>query len=148
MWFWVVLLAIGTFVIAAGAVGSVTGTMAQRPRRSVYDLAEATHFVADRLPEEVTARLSYDEVEAVLLAHCDFLAEEGLASGRAADTIGEDLVLISEDESTAWILGRLESTDQEIADSDVVAVLDVERDYYGAIGMFGPQVSGAEPSDP
>ncbi|MCZ7628560.1 MAG: hypothetical protein M5U19_05670 [Microthrixaceae bacterium] len=145
MWFWVILLAVGTFVIAAAAVGSVTGTLAQRPRRSVYDLAEATHFVADRLPDEVTARLSYDDVEAVLGAHCDYLTARGLASGRASDDIGEDLVLISEDDSTAWIIGSLEEAGLEIPDEDVVVVLEVEQDYYHAIGMFGPEVADAGP---
>lgn len=141
MWFWWVLLAIGTFVIATAAVGSVTGTMARLPRRSVYDLVEATHFVADRLPEDMTARLSYDDVEAVLGAHCDYLTARGMASGRAADDIGEDLVLISEDDATGWIIGRLEEAGQVISDEDVVAVLEVERQYYRAIGMFGPVVS-------
>ncbi|MEZ5239285.1 MAG: hypothetical protein R2716_10180 [Microthrixaceae bacterium] len=142
MWFWVLLLAVGTFVIAAGAVGSVTGTMAQRSRRSVYDLAEATHFVADRLPPEVTARLSYDDVEAVLAAHCDFLAESGMASGRAADDPGEQLVLISEDGALAWVLGRLGQLAVEIDDADVVTVLEAELEYYRAIGLVGPEVSG------
>lgn len=146
MWLWWVLLAIGTFVIAAAAVGSVTGTLAQRPRRSVYDLAEATYFVADRLPADITARLSYDEVEAVLGAHCDYLTARGLASGRAADDIGEDLMLISEDDSTAWIIGNLEESGLEISDEDVVVVLEVEADYYRAIGMFGPEVADAQPN--
>ncbi len=140
MWLWWVLLALGTFVIAAAAVGSVTGTMAQHPRRSVYDLVEATHFVADRLPDDLTARLSYDDVEAVLGAHCDYLTARGLASPRAADQIGEDLLLISEEDSTAWIIGELEEAGREIADEDVVTVLDVEQSYYRAIGMVGPEV--------
>lgn len=145
MWFWWILLAIGTFVIAAAAVGSVTGTLATLPRRSVYDLAEATHFVADRLPEDVTARLSYDDVEAVLGAHCDYLTARGMASGRAADDIGEELVVISEDDATAWIIGNLEDADLGIPDEDVVVVLEAEADYYRAIGMFGPEVTDARP---
>ncbi|MCO5317708.1 MAG: hypothetical protein M9942_04635 [Microthrixaceae bacterium] len=145
MWFWVILLAIGTFAIAAGAVGSVTGTLAQRSRRSVYDLAEATHFVADRLPGEVTARLSYDDVESVLGAHCDYLAEKGMASGRAVDDPGEELVLISEDDATAWVIGAMDRLGIEVSDEDVVSVLEVEQDYYRAIGMFGPEVSEQGP---
>lgn len=148
MWFWWMLLAIGTFVIATAAVGSVTGTLANSPRRSVYDLAEATHFVADRLPDDMTARFSYEEVEAVLGAHCDYLTARGLASGRAADDIGEDLVLISEDDVTAWIIGTIEEAGLEMPDEDVVVVLEVEADYYRAIGMFGPEVAdvGTEPA--
>ncbi|MFV0316047.1 MAG: hypothetical protein ACK5O2_03675 [Microthrixaceae bacterium] len=150
MWIWIVALGVGTFVIAAASVGSATGTLAQRPRRSVYDLAEATHFVADRLPDELTARLSYDQVDAVLGAHCDYLAERGVASGATDDTVGDDLVVVVDEEVVAWILGRLEELAEhdaddageatQVDDDDVVAVLEVEQQYYEAIGMFGPQV--------
>ena len=103
-----VLLAIGTFVIAAASIGSVTGTLAQRPRRSVYDLAEAIEFVADRLPRRSLQSSSYDDVDAVLGAHCDYLTAKGVASAKAADDIGEDLVVVADDEPVAWILGRLD----------------------------------------
>ena len=140
MWFWIVLLAVGTFVIAAASIGSVTGTLARRPRRSVYDLGEATGFVADRLPPEVTAVVSYEDVDAVLSAHCDYLEQLGVASEKAADDIGEDLVVVADDEPVAWILGRLEDRAVDIDDTHVVVVLDAEQDYYRAIGVIGPEV--------
>ncbi len=140
MWLWIVLLAVGTFVIAAASIGSVTGSLAIRPRRSVYDLAEAVDFVADRLPRELTAELSYDDVQAVLEAHCDYLAAKGIASERSADDIGDQLVVLGDDEPLAWILGRLEELGVEIEDADVLSVLDVEQQYYEAIGLIGPTV--------
>lgn len=142
-WIWIVLLVLGTFVIAAASIGSVTGVLADKPRRSVYDLAEATQFVADRLPDDLTARLSYDDVDAVLGAHCDYLAEAGIASTKADDDIGENLVVVEDNEPVAWILGRLDALDAEIDDSDVVVILDVEQQYYEAIGVIGPQVGGS-----
>lgn len=144
-WIWIVLLVLGTFVIAAASIGSVTGVLAEKPRRSVYDLAEATQFVADRLPDDLTARLSYDDVDAVLGAHCDYLAEAGIASTKADDDIGENLVVVEDDEPVAWILGRLDDLDIEIDDSDVVVILDTEQQYYEAIGVIGPRVSGSGP---
>jgi len=142
MWIWVVLLVICTFVIAAVSVGSVTGSLSVRPRRSVYDLPEAVGFVADRLPGEVTARVSYTDVEAVLGAHCDYLAAKGVASSRTADDVGDALVLVPDDEPVAWILGRLDDDelDRDLADDDVVTILEVEQGYYEAIGAIGPQV--------
>ncbi|MGI9576789.1 MAG: hypothetical protein ACR2OH_01160 [Microthrixaceae bacterium] len=142
-WIWIVLLVVGTFVIAAASIGSVTGVLADKPRRSVYDLAEATQYVADRLPDEMTARLSYEDVDAVLGAHCDYLAEAGIASSKADDDIGENLVVVEDDEPVAWILGRLDDLGFEIADEDVVRILDVEQQYYEAIGVIGPQVDGS-----
>ena len=49
IWWWIVLSVIGVFVIAAVSIGVVSSSLAQRPRRSVYDLLEAVDFVADRL---------------------------------------------------------------------------------------------------
>lgn len=146
MWVWVVLAAVVCFVIAAATIGGVTGSLAVRPRRSVYDLEEAVEYVAERLPDEWTARLGYDDVEAVLAAHCDYLAAKGVASERTADDIGTALVVVPDDEPVAWILGRLEEQELDIPDEAVVAVLDVEERYYRAIGAIGPRVDA--PPDP
>jgi hypothetical protein len=144
MWIWILLAAVCCFVIAAVAIGSVTGSLARRPRRSVYDLEEAVDFVADGLPDDLTAELSFDEVRAVLLAHCDYLAAKGVASTATADDIGTGLVLVPDDEPLAYILGRLDDQGLDIADDRVVTVLDVESRYYRAIGAIGPEVSGPE----
>jgi len=144
MWFWILLLAVGTFVIAAGSIGWVTGTLSAKPRRSVYDIDEAVQFVSDRLSPGLTAELSYDDVDAVLSLHCDYLADKGVASTRTDDDIGEGLVVVADDEPVAWILGRLDETDRGITDEQVVAVLAVEQQYYEAIGAFGPRVTGPD----
>jgi hypothetical protein len=146
MWFWIVLAAVGCFVIAAVAIGTVTGSLARRPRRSVYDLEEAVDFVAERLPPEVTATLGYEDVRAVLVAHCDYLADKGVASERTADDIGSGLVVVPDDEPVAYILGRVESEQLDVTDEQVVQILDVETRYYEAIGAIGPPVDS--PPDP
>lgn len=144
MWIWILLAAVVCFVIAAVTIGGVTGNLAARPRRSVYDLDEAVDFVADLLPEDLTAELSFEDVRAVLLAHCDYLASKGVASDKTADDIGEALVVVPDDEPVAWVIGRLEEQGVEIPDADVVTVLDVEERYYEAIGAIGPRVSGPD----
>ncbi|MFM7064760.1 MAG: hypothetical protein ACKO04_14925 [Actinomycetes bacterium] len=146
MFVWAALAAVGTFVIAAVAVGSVTGRLARSPRRSVYDLEEAVQFVAERLPSDLTAELSYDDVRAVLGFHCDYLADKGVASARTADEIGSGLVLVSDDEPLAYVLGRCEATSLDVSDAAVATVLEVEQGYYRAIGAIGPEVTG--PEDP
>jgi hypothetical protein len=146
MWLWIAVGVVCTFLIAAVSVGVVSGSLAQRPRRSVYDLEEAVDFVADRLPEELTAEVSYDEVRSVLLFHCDYLAAKGVASERTADDIGSALVVVPDDEPIAYILGRVSDAELALRDEDVVTILDVETQYYEAIGAIGPQV--AEPEDP
>ncbi len=146
MWLWVVLAVLGTFVIAAVSVGVVSGSLARRPRRSVYDIEEAVEFVADRLPDELTAQVSYDDVRSVLLFHCDYLAAKGVASERTADDIGSALVVVPDDEPTAWVLGKVTDAGLDLADDQVVQILDAELAYYQAIGAIGPQLD--EPAEP
>lgn len=145
MWLWIVLGVLCTFVIAAVSIGVVSGSLAQRPRRSVYDLEEAVDFVADRLPPELTAEVTYDEVRDVLLFHCDYLAAKGVASERTADDIGSGLVVVPDDEPVAYILGRVSDAGLELSDERVVMILGVESQYYEAIGAFGPRV--ADPTE-
>lgn len=140
MWWWILLTALLVFVVAAVSIGVVSGSLAQRPRRSVYDLEEAVDFVADRLPDELTAQVSYDDVRAVLLFHCDYLAAKGVASERTADDIGTALVVVPDDEPTAYVLGRVGEAGLTLSDDDVVAILDAELAYYEAIGTIGPQL--------
>ncbi|MGB6057476.1 MAG: hypothetical protein WBF71_04365 [Microthrixaceae bacterium] len=138
---WIILGAICTFVIAAVSIGSVSGSLARRPRRSVYDIEEAVEFVADHLPSEVTAVVSFDEVHQVLLFHCDYLEEKGIASQRAADDIGTGLVVVPDDEPVAFVLGAVEREGMDLTDEQVLSILDAETLYYEAIGAFGPPVS-------
>jgi hypothetical protein len=144
MWWWILLSVLCVFVVAAVSVGVVSSSLAQRPRRSVYDLEEAVEFVADRLPEEMTAAVSYDDVRAVLLFHCDYLAAKGVASGRTADDIGTAMVVVPDDEPTAFVLGRVGEADLELSDEDVVTILDAELQYYEAIGAIGPRLEGPD----
>lgn len=146
MWWWIIAGVVCTFLIAAVSIGVVSGSLAQRPRRSVYDLEEAVEFVADRLPPEITAEISFDDVRAVLLFHCEYLAEKGVASERTADDIGTALVVVPDDEPIAYVLGKVEAGDVPVTDDQVLAILDAETLYYEAIGAFGPRVS--EPTDP
>jgi hypothetical protein len=142
MWPWILLTVLCIFVIAAVSVGLVSGSLAGRPRRSVYDLEEAVEFVADRLPEDLTARLSFDDVRNVLLFHCDYLAAKGVASERTAEELVSSLVVVPDDEPTAYVIGRVEEERLGLSDTDVVAILDAESGYYRAIGAFGPRLEG------
>ncbi len=71
--------ALVVFAIAAVAVGQVVATESSRPRQAVYDLHEATDWVAERLPFEVQARISHDDVHTVLSWYLDELEVKGVA---------------------------------------------------------------------
>ena len=147
MWIWIVLGAIATLVLALVSVGSVTRLLATRPRRSLYDLEEAVIYVAERLPEEITAALSYEDVQEVLFAHCQYLGQRGVASGRIAADVQQELVVVNDDEPIAFVLGKMEEQERVIADEYIAEILDVEQGYYQRIGAIGEAVTGIDVDD-
>jgi len=142
-----VLTFVVVVLIAIGAVNAVSARLAVEPRVSVYDLAEAVEFVAERLPPEATARLTYDEVEAVLLAHIEVLAVLGVAAEAGGELPAvEPAITVDDDEILAHVLGALAAGEGEepLADEDVALVLEVEAQYVEAIGAVGAVVRPAE----
>jgi hypothetical protein len=139
IWLFVVIGAVLVFAIAAVAVGRVTGSLARSPRRSLFDLDEAVDFVADRLPDEVTAQVSYDDVRQVITWHLDLLAERGLSG--PDDTLPEEGVL-DETDMAAAVLRRAERERVDVTAEQVVVILDAEFAYLEAIGAIGPRAEG------
>lgn len=137
--------------LAAYAVMRVSSRLAHTRLRTVYDLAEAVQFVADGLPDELSAKLSYDDVEAVLLWRLDHLRLRGSATyGRgdmvAAEAEGnEDIdgAVIDEDDAVDYVLAKADKSSREINALDVVVVLDLESQYLQSIGALGPPAEEA-----
>ena len=149
IWLFVAAAALASFVIAAVSVGSVTARLSTRARRSVYDLDDAVEFVADRLPPDVTAEISYEDVRAVLEWHIEYLSEKGVASYRTADDPGPGLIVVSDDEPLAYILGRIDGVAEGqpaagLTDEQVAVILDAQSAYYESIGAIGPRVRAPE----
>jgi hypothetical protein len=145
IWLFAVLAAVTTFVIAAVSIGSTTAGLASRARRSVYDIEEAVEWVGDNLSNDVTAEISYDDVRVVLDLYLEYLRGKGVASMKAADVLGSDLIVVPEDERLAWILGQVDAIadDQpgaELTDEAVVAILAANGGYEQSIGAIGPVV--------
>jgi hypothetical protein len=149
---YVVLTIIVVAVIGLVSVGRVTYRMAEQPPPSLFDLDEAVDFVAEKLPFEVSARLSYDDVRLVVGWHLDYLEAKGVAAetddaaalvelGRAGGP-----VVAADDEGVAYVLGRAEAAGVDIDDIEVVLVLESELAYLEAIGAIGSAVE--PPLDP
>ncbi len=145
IWLFVVLAALTTFVIAAVSVGSVTAGLAGRSRRSVYDLDDAVEFVADELPDSLTAEITYDDVRAVLGWYVEYLADKGIASARTADDPGSGLIVVGDDERLAFVIGRVDAAESDtpgsqLSDEQVASILDANLRYERSIGAIGPEV--------
>jgi hypothetical protein len=144
-----IVIAVAVVVaIALVAVGAATGRLAGEPPTSVYQMDEAVHFVAERLPDDVTATLSYDDVRALLGWHLDYLEDKGVAgrSDHDLDTLPSGPIVTADDEGVAYVLGRATDAGLDVDDVQVVEVLEGEQAYLRAIGAVGAEVPA--PSDP
>lgn len=141
-WVFVALAAVATFVIAAVAVGREAHRLDAVSPRSVYLIDEVVEFVAEYLPQETQARLTPEELEQLLIMHMRWLHAKGLQPSNVIDRrqdIGS-LVVVGEDDLTAYLLGAADEHGIEIIDDiDVVNVVDAHLAYFEAIGAVGPK---------
>lgn len=149
IWVFAVVGLVAVVVIGLVVVGGETARLATVARPAVFDLGEAVEFIADRLPFESQARLSHDDVRWILLADADLLEEstagppERRYPWSRKPEVGEMPVeVVDEVSAVARILAAAESSGMDLADDDVVAVLDTRLEYLRAIGAVGPQADG------
>ena len=138
----VLLAALCVFVIAAVVVGREAHRLDAVAPRSVYLIDEVVEFVAEYLPTETQARLTPDELEQLLTIHMRWLHAKGLQPTNVIDRRQDiaDLVVVGEDDLTAYLLGEAEQHGIEIIDDiDVVNVVDAHLAYFEAIGAVGPK---------
>ena len=126
--------------IAFVSVGIAVGRLEQETAPAVYRLADAVEHVADRLPDEVTARISYDDVRTVLGWHLDWFASVGLATSHGRE-LGDPAVAVDEmavadtDAATDAVVAR--SLEEGGPDPvDIVCILEAQLAYLAEIGAF------------
>ncbi|MEY3029750.1 MAG: hypothetical protein RL058_113, partial [Actinomycetota bacterium] len=60
--FFVIVATVLVFAVAALTIGREARRLDAVAPRAVYEIDEATEFVADRLPPDTQARLTYEEL--------------------------------------------------------------------------------------
>ena len=121
--------------LAAYAVMRVSSRLSHTRARAVYDLFEAVEFVAERLPDALSAKLSYEDVQEILLWRLDHLRLRGSATYGRGDVTAteaegrEEEVVTSDDDSVDYVLAQASESDRDIDALDVVVVLDLESQY-------------------
>jgi len=141
-WVFLIAAALVTFAIAAGVVGREAHRLDAVAPRSVYVVDEAVEFVAEYLPTDSQARLTPAELEQLLTIHMRWLHAKGLQPTNVVDRRQDiaDLVIVGEDDLTAYLLAESEQAGIEILDDvDVVNVVDAHLAYFEAIGAVGPK---------
>ena len=130
------------FAIAAVIIGREARRLDSVAPRAVYELEQATKFVADNLPSETQARLTFAELRKLLVFHMRWLHDKGLQPAGVVDRRQDivDEVVIDEQTLTAYLLDAAEKNNIEILDDvDAVYVVKAHLKYFDAIGAIGPQ---------
>lgn len=155
IWFFALFALVVVVVIALVVVGGETARLAQMVRPAVFDVGEAVEVIADALPPDAQARLTHDDVRWILLADADLLEETtaGPQERRypwsrrpVADGPGDGLdaidpgPVVDQDLAVARILALADESGRELADEDIVSVLDARLIFLDNIGAVGPEV--------
>lgn len=137
----IVLSAVAVFAIAAGTIGREAHRLDAVAPRVVYEIEQAVEFVADRLPADTQARLTFDEVQVLLREHLNWMATKGLQPEKPVDQVQniKEVLVVDENTLTAHLLARAGESGVEIVDDiDIVRVVDAHLAYFAAIGAVGP----------
>ncbi len=145
IWLFVVLAVVIVFVIAAVAIGRETHRLdAVTPVPSI-DVNDSVGWISERLPEEISAQVSYEDVRDILLWHLDEMQIRGVASTLetppAGSGVGEDgaPIVVDDDWGVDAVGMRALQNGRDLNPLHIRAVLDAELEYFNAIGAVGPQ---------
>ncbi len=131
------------FVIAAVVIGRESSRLSVEAPRPVFDLDEALSWVAERVPFEVSAVLTHDDVRRMLgwnladLQAAAAAAVEG-PDGDSASLPPSPLTVMGEDEAVTAVRTRAQAEGREYSDEQVRAVLAAHLAYLQTIGAVGP----------
>ena len=149
-WMFLLLGAVAVVAIALVAVGRVVSELEALPPPAVYEMEGAVDWIAARLPDEVTARLSYDDVALIAGWHLDWFGEVGVASKHGEQLAGADVTregaVAAQDAAVDAVVARSlaergPNGALPIDAVDVVCVLDLQMQYLTEIGAIGSRVT-------
>ena len=135
----VVVAVVAVVLIALLVVGRETAALAAQPKQALFDVDEAVDFVADGLPLEISARITYEDVRALLRFHLEHIAAAGAPAERW-NAGRSRLVIVDDEEGAEVLMHRAIEHGLDPTPDDVAAVLAGELAYFEAIGAVGPPV--------
>jgi hypothetical protein len=120
--------------IALVAVGAAVGRLETEPARSVFEHNEALEFVAQALPDELTAQLSYDDVQRILRLHLDYLHSQGVSRSGGDLDRAEGFKVLGPEAAVDDVLRRASLVDFFPRREAVSEVIAAQLAYFEAIG--------------
>ena len=151
---WAVIVAgvMAVLVIALLAIGTAVRRLGPEPARQVFEHDEALNFVAEALPGEVTAELSFEEVQRIMRLHLDFLHRKGVSRSGGDLPGGEGLIVLEPGDGADYVLERAAIVNFHPQRTHVLDVIAAQLAYFEAIGAMseveGPDLSVGPPVPP
>src|SRR3954451_10829523 len=142
------------FVIAAVVIGREARQLDAKPPQPVFDMEEAVHWVADHLPYDISAVLTYDDVRRIIDWNLELFRSKGVSSNGSGPHIDGSIV-VGGAETVEYVLAKAIVSGNEYTPVQVHAVLEAQMAYLvptGAIGKeAGPdevdEIRGIRPPD-
>ena len=143
LWVSIAVIAVLVFVIAAVAIGRETHRLDAVAPAPTLDLYDAVDWIAEQLPVEISAHITYEDVRDIVTWHVEAMQERGVEPTMGADG---SLVIVDEERSVESLALRALREGRDVDPRHIRAVLDGELAYFAAIGAIGPLADA--PDDP
>ena len=152
----VVLVAVLLVGLVVSAVASLVvlrevRRLESEPTPPVFNVDEAFDWVVERVPDEVAATLTPDDVYRILGFQTELFGLRGVAVG-ASGRIERSAAVLSVAETVEYVLERAARTGEEYLPEQVTPVIEVQLSYLEAIGAIGPAagraISRRAPAEP
>ena len=146
IWVFILVGAALILFIAWFAITLVTTKLNSTPALAVFDIEEATNYIADNLPQRVQNHLSHDDVRLLLRWELTYFRERGVATFGGVDHAAEraakqgESIVADEDDIVDELVARAHEEGLDVDAVDVVCVTDLTSDYLVAIGAVGIEV--------
>lgn len=137
----IVVTVLAVLAVALIAVGRIAGQLGSTAKEAIYDRDEAVDYVADLLPDDVTAQLSYEDLATLLQYHLDYLETRGVAHAQGTEAASGPTVA-SEDDALAYVIGRVAESGPAAEDVWIAEVIAGNERYLRAIGAIGAPIDG------
>jgi len=125
----------------------VSARLRQTPTQTMLDLEKAVEYVAVNLPEEITMRVTHDEVRLLLRWQITYFRKKGIASYGDIDIEAEmaalrnNVIVTHEDDLVDELIRRSEHSKLDIEVVDIVCITDLVNKYMKQIGAIGDEIS-------
>jgi hypothetical protein len=150
MWIYISVASVVVITAAWFAIVSVSAKLRYTPEQVVFDIDKATDYVADNLPEAITGRLSYQDVELLIKWELTYFRQRGIATYGSVDFLAEkasqsvETVFAHEDELVDQLYAQATENNLEIDTVDIVCVTELVNQYLVKVGAIGSTVDGTK----